>query len=136
MVVDVNSTILCAMVAAKLHIPVAHVDAGSRVFDRSMPEEFNEILTDQISGVLFAHIHDANENFLKKGISKEKIFFVGNIMIDSLMLISQYISNTEIFMKLMGILSQKNEDKGVYALMFLHCPSNVGDKKILEGVFD
>ncbi len=133
---DVNSTIACAMVATKLNIHVAHVEAGLRAFDRSMPEEINRILTDQISDYLFTHSPDANENPLKEGIPKEKIFFVGNIMIDSLMLISQYTSNTEIFMKLKGILPQKNEDKGVYALMTLHRPSNVDDKKILERVLD
>ncbi len=133
---DVNSTIACAMVATKLNIPVAHVEAGLRAFDRSMPEEINRILTDQISDYLFTHSPDANENLLKEGILKEKIFFVGNIMIDSLMLISQYTSNTEIFMRLKGILPQKNEDKGVYALMTLHRPSNVDDKKILERVLD
>ncbi len=133
---DVNSTIACSLVAAKLNIPVAHVEAGLRSLDRSMPEEINRILTDQISDYLFTHSPDANENLLKEGILKEKIFFVGNIMIDSLMLISQYTSNTEIFMKLKGILPQKNEDKCDYALMTLHRPSNVDDKDILEKVLD
>ncbi len=131
---DVNSTIACAMVATKLNIPVAHVEAGLRSFDRSMPEEINRILTDRISDFLFTHSPDANENLLREGIPRENIFFVGNIMIDSLMLISQYTPNTEILMKLKGILPQKWGEKGEYALLTLHRPSNVDDKNILERV--
>ncbi len=133
---DVNSTIACAMVAAKLNIRVAHVEAGLRSFDRSMPEEINRILTDRISDFLFTHSPDANENLLKEGIPNEKIFFVGNIMIDSLMLISQYNSESKILKKLKGILSQKDEEKGEYALLTLHRPSNVDDKNVLERVLN
>ncbi len=133
---DVNSTIACAMVAAKLNIRVAHVEAGLRSLDRSMPEEINRILTDQISDFLFTHSPDANENLLKEGIPREKIFFVGNIMIDSLMLISQYNSESKILEKLKGILPQKWGEKGEYALLTLHRPSNVDDKNVLERVLD
>ncbi|MFQ5964641.1 MAG: non-hydrolyzing UDP-N-acetylglucosamine 2-epimerase [Candidatus Scalinduaceae bacterium] len=133
---DVNSTIACAMVAAKLNIPVAHVEAGLRSFDRSMPEEINRILTDQISDFLFTHSPEANANLLKEGIPKEKIFFVGNIMIDSLSLILQYTSNSEILKKLKEIVPLKDEEKSEYALLTLHRPSNVDHKNILERVLN
>lgn len=133
---DVNSTIACSLVAAKLNIPVAHVEAGLRSFDRSMPEEINRILTDQISDFLFTHSTDANENLLKEGIPEEKIFFVGNIMIDSLSLILQYTSNSKILKKLNGRVLQKNKEKSEYALMTLHRPSNVDDKDVLERVLN
>ena len=133
---DVNSTIACALVAAKLNVPVAHVEAGLRSFDRSMPEEINRILTDQISDFLFTHSPEANANLLREGIQKEKIFFVGNIMIDSLCLISQYTSDSKILMKLKGILPEKGEGKSEYALLTLHRPSNVDEKNVLERVLD
>ena len=80
---DVNSTIACALASVKLHIPVAHVEAGLRSFDRRMPEEINRVLTDCISEFLFTPSPDANENLLREGIPKEKIYLVGDIMIDS-----------------------------------------------------
>lgn len=127
---DVNSTIACALVAAKLQIPVAHVEAGLRSFDRFMPEEINRILTDQISDFLFTPSRDANENLLKEGIPQEKIFFVGNIMIDSLNLILKHTSKSRIFDKLNGILSQMDKENK-YALLTLHRPSNVDNEDIL-----
>lgn len=128
---DVNSTIACALVAAKLHIPVAHVEAGLRSFDRSMPEEINRILTDQISDFLFTPSKDADENLLKEGISADKIYFVGNIMVDSLKSILHHISKSTIFSLLDGILHQKSKECN-YAMLTLHRPSNVDSKYILE----
>jgi UDP-N-acetylglucosamine 2-epimerase (non-hydrolysing) len=81
---DVNSTAACAIDAVKLHIPVAHLEAGLRSFARTMPEEINRILTDAISDYLFTPSPDADENLLNEGVPRKKIFFVGNIMIDSL----------------------------------------------------
>ena len=81
---DVNSTLACALVAAKLSIPVAHVEAGLRSFDRSMPEEINRILSDHISSLLFTTECSGNENLLREGIPRDQIHFVGNSMIDSL----------------------------------------------------
>lgn len=81
---DVNSTAACAITAKKMGIKVAHVEAGLRSFDRSMPEEINRILTDSISDLLFTTEASADENLKKEGIDQEKIFFVGNTMIDSL----------------------------------------------------
>jgi UDP-N-acetylglucosamine 2-epimerase (non-hydrolysing) len=82
---DVNSTLACALASVKLDIPVAHVEAGLRSFDRTMPEEINRLLTDQISDFLFTPSIDANENLKEEGIPEEKIFLVGNVMVDSLL---------------------------------------------------
>src|SRR5919197_5072630 len=81
---DVNSTLACALVCAKLGVKVAHVEAGLRSRDRSMPEEINRLLTDQIADLLFTPSHDGDENLLAEGIPRERIRFVGNVMIDSL----------------------------------------------------
>src|SRR5947208_15697849 len=81
---DVNSTVACALVCAKLGVKVAHVEAGLRSHDRSMPEEINRILTDSISDLLFTTSQDADENLKHEGLPAEKIRFVGNVMIDSL----------------------------------------------------
>jgi UDP-N-acetylglucosamine 2-epimerase (non-hydrolysing) len=82
---DVNSTLACTLAAAKLHIPVAHVEAGLRSFDRNMPEEINRLVTDALSDYLFTPSPDGDENLLKEGIPREKIFLVGDIMVDSLL---------------------------------------------------
>src|SRR3990172_5888683 len=82
---DVNSTIACALTSVKLGIPVAHVEAGLRSFDRTMPEEINRVLTDTISDYLFTTEKSANENLRNEGIPASKIFFVGNVMIDTLL---------------------------------------------------
>lgn len=81
---DVNSTLACALVAAKLGVKVAHVEAGLRSFDRTMPEEINRLLTDQISDLLLTHSPEANDNLIREGIAPEKIHLVGNTMIDTL----------------------------------------------------
>jgi len=78
---DVSSTIACALVAVKLGIPVAHVEAGLRSFDRTMPKEINRILTDQISDYLFTTCEDAQRNLIREGIDKKKIHFVGNVRV-------------------------------------------------------
>ena len=82
---DVNSTLACALVAVKRHIPVAHVEAGLRSRDRRMPEEINRILTDHMSEYLFTTERGAGQNLLAEGIPAERIYFVGNVMIDTLM---------------------------------------------------
>ena len=81
---DVNSTIACALVAAKKNIPVIHVEAGLRSFDRAMPEEINRVLTDQISTLLFTTEPVARENLMREGVDERQIHFVGNVMIDTL----------------------------------------------------
>ncbi|MCD4796357.1 MAG: UDP-N-acetylglucosamine 2-epimerase (non-hydrolyzing) [Candidatus Cloacimonetes bacterium] len=115
---DVNSTAACAIDAVKLHIPVAHLEAGLRSFARSMPEEINRILTDAISDYLLTPSPDGDENLLCEGVPKNKIFFVGNIMIDSLIQYQEKARQSKILEK----LKIENHD---YALITLHRPSNV-----------
>ncbi|TKJ24122.1 MAG: UDP-N-acetylglucosamine 2-epimerase (non-hydrolyzing) [Promethearchaeota archaeon Loki_b32] len=122
---DVNSTLACALVAKKLHIKVAHIEAGLRSFNMEMPEEINRLLTDQISDFLFTTEKSAVINLKREGISSDKIFFVGNIMIDVL------IMNLE-KAKELNLLDKYNLKKNDYALITLHRPSNVDTKENLE----
>lgn len=122
---DVNSTLAAALAAAKLHILVAHVEAGLRSFDRSMPEEINRVLTDQISDLLFITSPEAEENLLKEGKDKNQIHFVGNTMIDSLIRFQPLFDSTHI-KDACGL-----QDKE-YILITLHRPSNVDDPANLE----
>ncbi len=122
---DVNSTVAAALVCAKLGVRVGHVEAGLRSFDRTMPEEINRLMTDQLADLLFTPSEDGDENLRKEGIAAEKIFRVGNVMIDSLV-------------RLLPV-AQKVPRDGMperYALVTLHRPANVDDsatlKKLLE----
>jgi len=126
---DVNATIACALVASKLHIKIAHIESGLRSFDRNMPEEINRILTDHISDYLFTTCEDGKKNLLREGIDKKKIFFVGNIMIDTLLKQQKKSKKT-------GILNKLNIKPKEYSLLTLHRPSNVDDKKILKTLFE
>jgi UDP-N-acetylglucosamine 2-epimerase (non-hydrolysing) len=131
---DVNSTIACALVASKLNIKIIHVEAGLRSFDRSMPEEINRVLTDAISDCLFITEKSAEENLLKEGIAKEKIFFVGNVMIDTLFKHLQKAQESSILDRLglksnMSICSQ-------YCLLTLHRPSNVDNEQIFKDILE
>jgi len=118
---DVNSTIACALVAKKLQIPVAHLEAGLRSYDERMPEEINRVLTDRISDILLTPSVDANDNLIKEGINPEKIHFVGNIMIDSLIGHQKKAELSGILYKL-----TLNQDES-YVLVTLHRPSNVDE---------
>jgi UDP-N-acetylglucosamine 2-epimerase (non-hydrolysing) len=122
---DVNSTIAAALVCAKLSVPVAHVEAGLRSFDRSMPEEINRLLTDQITDILFTTSVDANENLLREGISPNKIYFVGNVMIDTLIKFLPLIRKM-----------QSNKYPVHYALVTLHRPSNVDNNAALRNILE
>jgi UDP-N-acetylglucosamine 2-epimerase (non-hydrolysing) len=126
---DVNSTMACAIVAAKLWVPVAHVEAGLRSFDRRMPEEINRVVTDALSDYLFTTCQDANENLRQEGISEERIFFVGNVMIDTLLKHKERASA-------LGVLGQYGLDPGKYALVTLHRPSNVDEPTVLKGILE
>lgn len=126
---DVNSTVAAALVAAKLGVRVGHVEAGLRSFDRTMPEEINRLITDQLADLLFTPSEDGDINLQREGILPEKIFRVGNVMIDSLV-------------KLLPA-AQRQKHSGLperYALVTLHRPSNVDDgqilKRILQGLLD
>jgi UDP-N-acetylglucosamine 2-epimerase (non-hydrolysing) len=120
---DVNSTLACALTAVKMNIPIGHVEAGLRSFDRTMPEEINRILTDSISDYLFTTCKDANENLIKEGISKDKIYFVGNTMVDSLLQNKVKAKNSNIFKTFNNGINENSE----YGLLTLHRPSNVDD---------
>lgn len=124
---DVNSTLACALTSAKLNIPIAHVEAGLRSFDRSMPEEINRIVTDQLSDYLFTTESSANINLISESISKDKIHFVGNCMIDSLM---QCLPETDSG----SIRRQLKIEDTEYAIMTMHRPSNVDTKSGLEKI--
>jgi len=115
---DVNSTIAAALSASKLHIPIAHVEAGLRSFDRTMPEEINRVLTDQISDLLFITSPEAKDNLINEGKNPDQIFFVGNTMIDSLVRFEKLFDEKE----LLKMLKINDED---YALFTIHRPSNV-----------
>lgn len=121
---DVNSTIACALTAVKLGIKVAHVEAGLRSFDRKMPEEINRILTDSISDLLFVTEKSGIENLIEEGIPEEKIFFVGNVMIDSLV---SYLPKIE----KANVISSFNLIPKNYCLATFHRPSNVDSKENL-----
>jgi len=126
---DVNSTIACALVCAKLGVKVAHVEAGLRSRDRTMPEEINRILTDSISDLLFTTSQDADVNLSQEGIPAERIRFVGNVMIDSLVDHLKIAESSTVRQDL-------DVDGGDYAVLTLHRPSNVDDKETLSGILD
>ncbi len=123
---DVNSTVATALVCAKLGVRVGHVEAGLRSFDRTMPEEVNRLLTDQLADLLFTPSEDGDFNLQKEGIPAEKIFRVGNVMIDSLV-------------KLLPVATQRLNRNGLperYALVTLHRPANVDDGTILKRILE
>jgi UDP-N-acetylglucosamine 2-epimerase (non-hydrolysing) len=125
---DVNSTLACSLVAAKLHIPVAHVEAGLRSRNRRMPEEVNRILTDQISDYLFTTSEDAGTNLLQEGIAADKIHFVGNVMIDTLL-------KNVVHAEASTVLDDLELTPRTYAVLTLHRPSNVDDRDELIHLF-
>ena len=126
---DVNSTIACSLVARKMNIPVAHIEAGLRSFDRTMPEEINRVLTDSISDYLFVTEQSGVDNLKNEGVDEDRIFFTGNVMIDSLVQNMSKIDSS-------SILSSLALDKNSYILCTLHRPSNVDNKLSLEKIMN
>lgn len=126
---DVNSTIACTLTAAKLHIKTIHVEAGLRSGDRKMPEEVNRVLTDSISDLLFVTEKSGMENLKKEGIPEDKVYFVGNVMIDS---VAYYLSKAE----QSNILNDLSLEAGKYILVTLHRPSNVDEPKQLKKLIE
>jgi UDP-N-acetylglucosamine 2-epimerase (non-hydrolysing) len=126
---DVNSTLACALVCVKLGVKVAHVEAGLRSRDRTMPEEINRLLTDQIADLLFTPSPDAEENLRAEGIPRERIRFVGNVMIDSLF---QHLprAKTSAIKEKLGIAERD------YAVLTLHRPSNVDSRETFGRILD
>ena len=121
---DVNSTLACAITAKKMNIKVIHVEGGLRSFDRTMPEEINRLVTDSISDYYFITENNAMENLHNEGISNDKIYFVGNLMIDSL------------YFALNKIKERKKFDNNHYGLVTLHRPSNVDNIDSLIEILD
>lgn len=126
---DVTSTMACAIVARKMNVPVAHVEAGIRSGDWTMPEEINRIVTDSITNYFFTTTDWASENLRKQGIEKERIFLVGNTMIDTL---NKHKKN----FKKPIFWDNLNLKKGNYLLLTLHRPANVDDKVKLQGFLE
>ena len=127
---DVNSTLACSVTAKKLVVPVAHVEAGLRSNDMSMPEEINRKVTDAISDILFTPSKDADENLIQEGVERSKIHFVGNIMIDSLVSVLKGIDQSyedKVFHKF-GL------ERNNFVLVTLHRPSNVDNTNNLQGI--
>jgi UDP-N-acetylglucosamine 2-epimerase (non-hydrolysing) len=124
---DVNSTVAVTLVCSKLGFKIGHVEAGLRSFDRTMPEELNRIVTDQLSDLLFTPSSDGDENLSREGISKEKIFRVGNVMIDTLVRLLPLVQ--ERFPILQSRFGLQR-----YGLVTLHRPSNVDDRDELEKI--
>lgn len=124
---DVNSTLACAIVASKMHIATAHVEAGLRSGDMAMPEEVNRLVTDAISDILLTPSRDADQNLLKEGRKEDDIYFVGNIMIDSLFETLGSVGKT-------SILSDLDLETGEFGVLTMHRPSNVDDRQKLLGI--
>lgn len=140
---DVNSTLACALVAKKTwcrrkggpsFIPkVAHVEAGLRSFDRTMPEEINRIVTDSISDYLFTSEESANRNLVREGIPQNRIFFTGNVMIDTLL---RHRTKAEQSTILHDLRLIRGSEVKRYAVLTLHRPANVDDKRVFAGMLD
>jgi UDP-N-acetylglucosamine 2-epimerase (non-hydrolysing) len=126
---DVNSTLACSLVAAKCHVPVAHVEAGLRSGDRTMPEEINRIVTDSISDYLFVTEQSGLDNLYQEGVPPEKVFFVGNVMIDALVQFRARAAQTT-------VLDDLKVQPRSYVLMTMHRPSNVDREDGLRRVFE
>ena len=124
---DVNSTLAAAIVAAKLVIPVAHVEAGLRSFDPAMPEEVNRLVADRLSDLLFTPSTDGDENLRREGVPDERIHFVGNIMIDTLY---RHLP----LARLERVRDRIQVEERAYAVLTLHRPSNVDDMLTLQGI--
>ncbi len=145
---DVNSTVACSLVASKITYPqlpqpsqrsrplVAHVEAGLRSFDRSMPEEINRILTDAVSDFLFITEKSAEENLLREGIPREKIHFVGNTMVDTLLKHRRKAQNSKILARLGLEVDPERESVNNYAVVTLHRPSNVDHRETFHEILE
>ncbi|CAI08532.1 non-hydrolyzing UDP-N-acetylglucosamine 2-epimerase [Aromatoleum aromaticum] len=131
---DVNSTLACALVAVKRHVPVAHVESGLRSHDRRMPEEINRILTDQISDLLYTTERSAHDNLAREGIAPGRVVFVGNVMIDSL------LANLPKAVPPAGLLAAagyaRERIAGGYGVVTLHRPSNVDHTQTLGPIIE
>lgn len=126
---DVNSTIACALTAVKLGVPVAHVEAGLRSFDRTMPEEINRILTDAVSHWLFVTEPSGVANLRREGVAEERIHLVGNVMIDTLLACRDLCRRST-------VLNELGLEGRPFGVLTLHRPANVDDRAVLGGLLD
>lgn len=133
---DVNSTVACSLVAAKKGVPVVHVEAGLRSYDRAMPEEINRVVTDQLSDLLYTTERSAHANLAKEGIDPSRVHFVGNVMIDSLLAhrsravpAAQTLANAKVEPQFIG-------RGGTYGVVTLHRPSNVDNSESLRAIIE
>jgi UDP-N-acetylglucosamine 2-epimerase (non-hydrolysing) len=124
---DVNSTLAAGLVAAKLQIPVGHLEAGLRSFDRTMPEELNRILTDQLSDLLFIHSPEARDNLLRENVNRESIHAVGNTMIDTLVAMRGRIDAS-------GLAGRLGVEQGRYLVVTLHRPALVDTQRLADAI--
>lgn len=129
---DVNSTLACTLVAVKKGIPVVHVEAGLRSYDRAMPEEINRVLTDQVADLLYTTERSAAENLAREGIAAERIRFVGNVMIDSLLTNRKYARDPAECLRASGFDPTLIRGSQGYGIVTLHRPSNVDQPEVLK----
>jgi UDP-N-acetylglucosamine 2-epimerase (non-hydrolysing) len=135
---DVNSTLAATLVAAKLNIPIAHVEAGLRSFDRTMPEEINRLVTDRLADLLLITERSAIDNLVREGVEPERVHFVGNVMIDTLFFCLDRAVPAEATFSEMGAspgLIAAAEERG-FGFVTLHRPSNVDDPATLKGLIE
>src|SRR6201996_2252365 len=128
---DVNSTLACTLVAVKKDVPVVHVEAGLRSYDRKMPEEINRVLTDQVADRLYITERSAGDNLQREGVAPERICFVGNVMIDSLHANREHAHEPADTLRAHGIDPAILTAQGRYGVVTLHRPSNVDDPQVL-----
>jgi UDP-N-acetylglucosamine 2-epimerase (non-hydrolysing) len=130
---DVNSTLACSLVASKKGVPVVHVEAGLRSYDRRMPEEVNRVLTDQLADLLFTTERTARENLIREGVDPGRIHFVGNVMIDSL---HAHLPRAVPPPQVLGAAGAEVDLEQGYAVVTLHRPSNVDEPAVLRGILE
>jgi len=133
---DVNSTIACALVAVKNHVPVIHVESGLRSGDRDMPEEINRVLTDQISDLLYTTERTAADNLQRENVDLSRVHFVGNVMIDTL---KKHVERATPIVQTLADLEHPNavlDSKEGYALLTMHRPSNVDEEPVLTSLLE
>ena len=133
---DVNSTLACTLVGVKKGVPVVHVEAGLRSYDRAMPEEVNRVLTDQIADRLYTTERSALDNLLREGIAEERVRFVGNVMIDSLLSNRELAHAPEKTLTEAGFDPSILGDRNSYAVVTLHRPSNVDQAETLRPLLE
>ena len=131
---DVNSTLACSLVATKKGVPVIHIEAGLRSFDRGMPEEINRVLTDQLSELLYTTERSAHANLTREGISSKRVHFVGNVMIDSLMAHRDRAVMPIETLRRASVPRELLAHPSGYGVVTLHRPSNVDDPEVLGAV--